>query len=455
MGQNLTGQLISATYEDLVQISGSVFTDGLGNDITSVDITASNAVSSSFALTASFALNAGTTVDTGSLMVTGSVSSNTLTFTKGDGSTFNLTVDTGSAVTVDTGSLMVIGSVSSNTLTFTKGDGSQFSLTVDTGSAVTTDTGSLLVTASISDATITFTKGDASTFDITVNNVQNASTASLAITADNATSASHAINADNAISASFATTASFALNAPFGTNATASFTGSTWTFNHNLNKDYVIIDCYDSNNEEIIPQTIDLTTVNQAVISFPVSVQGTAVASLGNGVTQGSFSPISEFSILQSDATSTYTQKLDITATGTYNIHVSQSGVYRVDAEGLASGTTANLNIYVYPDLMTTPGTQAAVLFTYLSGSGTAVGYRTILSASASTVVYNNGINFGSSTTNLTRQSNNSVRNWGSAATNPTIFTRAKDGTFYTSVSAQPIPSLVYFFIGSQGTPIP
>jgi hypothetical protein len=44
------------------------------------------------------------TADTGSLMVTGSVSLNTLTFTKGDGSTFNLIVDTGSAAIVNTGS---------------------------------------------------------------------------------------------------------------------------------------------------------------------------------------------------------------------------------------------------------------------------------------------------------------------------------------------------------------
>lgn len=38
----------------------------------------------------------GGSVDTGSLLTTGSVSGNVLTFTKGDGSTFDLTVDTGS-----------------------------------------------------------------------------------------------------------------------------------------------------------------------------------------------------------------------------------------------------------------------------------------------------------------------------------------------------------------------
>ena len=116
MGQNLTGQTIASTYEDLVQISGSsrnILTDGTGSDITNLAVTASQAVSASFAVTASYAANAPT-VNTSSLMVTGSVSSNTLTFTKGDGSTFNLTVDTGSAVTTPTGSLMVTGSATNN-----------------------------------------------------------------------------------------------------------------------------------------------------------------------------------------------------------------------------------------------------------------------------------------------------------------------------------------------------
>jgi hypothetical protein len=129
----------------------------------------STATSASFATTASFALNTGTTVSTASLLITGSVTNNVLMFTKGDGSTFNLTVDTGSAVTVNTGSLMVTGSANSNTLTFTKGDGSTFNLTVATGSAVTTPTSSLMVTGSVNSNTLTFTKGDGSTFNLTVN----------------------------------------------------------------------------------------------------------------------------------------------------------------------------------------------------------------------------------------------------------------------------------------------
>jgi hypothetical protein len=57
---------------------------------------ASVATSASYALTASFALNGGGTINTGSLLTTASVNLNTITFTKGDGSTFPITVDTGS-----------------------------------------------------------------------------------------------------------------------------------------------------------------------------------------------------------------------------------------------------------------------------------------------------------------------------------------------------------------------
>jgi len=118
------------------------------------------------------------------------------------GSAVTVTIDTGSAVTTSTGSLMVTGSVNSNVLTFTKGDGSTFNLTVNTGSASvgTTNTGSLLVTGSVSNATITFTKGDGSTFPLTVNNVNNAVSASFASTASyvlNAVSASFAPNIYN------------------------------------------------------------------------------------------------------------------------------------------------------------------------------------------------------------------------------------------------------------------
>jgi len=95
-----------------------------------------------------------------------------------------------------------------------------------------------IITASVNLDTITFTKGDGSTFPITV------------ITT--------------------------------GSNATASFTNqSTWTFNHNLSTQLVIIQAFNTNYEQIIPRNITLNGVNQATITFPNNQSGYAVATLG------------------------------------------------------------------------------------------------------------------------------------------------------------------------------
>ena len=168
MGRNLGPLNIKDSYEGLVQISGSQLTDGSGSLIPSLDVSASfattatsashalnadNAISSSYALTASFAENVVST-PTGSFMVTGSVTDATLTFTKGDASTFPLTVNN------------VANAVSAS-------------------HAVIADSALAAATAT---------------------------SASHAVSSDTSISASHAVNADSAISSSYATTASFAEN---------------------------------------------------------------------------------------------------------------------------------------------------------------------------------------------------------------------------------------------------
>lgn len=75
-------------------------------------------ISPTFISSSAAASGFGVSVNTGSLMVTGSVSSNTLTFTKGDGSTFNLTVNTGSSGTIPTlAQVTAQGSTTGNVLT--------------------------------------------------------------------------------------------------------------------------------------------------------------------------------------------------------------------------------------------------------------------------------------------------------------------------------------------------
>jgi hypothetical protein len=252
MGRNLSNLYISSSFQFLTQISGSELQTGLGDTITgSLLITASkadlattasyvasvvsasyaisssysnvstsssyalvstsssfatnansasyattaisssyanNATSASFAVTASFALNAGASVNTGSLLTTASAVANIITFTKGDGSTFPVTVATGSNVSssfASTSSLALLN----------------------------------VITASSTNATITYTKGDGTTFTNVINNVVNATSASFATSASQAVSASQA---QNAVSASFyggtVTSASYAATSSYATN---------------------------------------------------------------------------------------------------------------------------------------------------------------------------------------------------------------------------------------------
>ena len=95
--------------------------------------------SASYALTASFALNVGGTINTGSLVTTSSFNAYT------------------ASTNTFTGSALITASVSLNTITFTKGNGTTFPITVNTGSGGSSFpfsgsaqiTGSLGVTGSI------------------------------------------------------------------------------------------------------------------------------------------------------------------------------------------------------------------------------------------------------------------------------------------------------------------
>jgi len=59
---------------------------------------------------------------------------------------------------------------------------------------------------------------------------------------------------------------------------------STWTLNHNLNEKHPSIEVFDSNDEVIIPQKIEATSVNQVVVSFASPQTGTVTATVGGGL---------------------------------------------------------------------------------------------------------------------------------------------------------------------------
>ena len=148
-----------------------------------------------------------TSAITASSLVTASVNLNTITFTKGDASTFNIIVNTGSAVTTD------ITALNSFTASQETKDTTLASVTSSLNSATAslfTSASLALVTASAVGNTITFTKGDTSTFAVSVSSTP-IDTGSLVTTASfNSYTSSNDQKVNSLISAtgSYATTGS-------------------------------------------------------------------------------------------------------------------------------------------------------------------------------------------------------------------------------------------------------
>jgi hypothetical protein len=129
-------------------------------------------------------------------VATGSVNGNVLTFTKGDNTTFDLTVSS----TASSATSLITASISNNTLTFTKSDNSTFNLTIASSSyALNSTSASYASNADLLDGL------NSTSF------VLNSQTSSMTVL-----SASFAVNSSSslrAVSSSYAVTASYALNA--------------------------------------------------------------------------------------------------------------------------------------------------------------------------------------------------------------------------------------------------
>lgn len=182
------------TLENKTLVSGSsqITLQSTAGDLSGsrIDGAVQTSTSASYALTASHALNAASsTTDTGSLLTTASAAGTTITFTKGDGSTFDVEISqTGSVQSASFATSASHAEFSDNSRDSVS---SSFAITASYALNVDpTDTSSLLTTASAAQNVITFTKGDSSTFEITI------ATGS-AESASFATSASHAEFADN------------------------------------------------------------------------------------------------------------------------------------------------------------------------------------------------------------------------------------------------------------------
>jgi hypothetical protein len=150
-------------------------------------------------------------------------------------------------------------------------------------------------------------------------------------------------------SSSYALTASYAQNVGF--NTSESFTNqSTWTFNHNLSTPYVIIQTFDTDKNEMIPQTTNLLNNNTAIITFPTLESGYAVASVGGalgGVSTATSSYSLTASYVQNALTASFYNTSSLATTGSNVFSGSQNitGSVTVTGSLVVSGSGTFRNI--------------------------------------------------------------------------------------------------------------
>ena len=186
--------------------------------------------------------------------------------------------------------------------------------------------------------------------------------------------------ASQAVSSSYSATASFAifaLSASSAPGTTVNFTQATaaptWSFTHNLNTQYPIVQVYDATYSQIIPNAIVGTTTNTVEIRFDYSQSGYAVASNGGGlIVTGSMSQLS-----QSTAALTWSFAHNLNSKYV-NFEVYDSNNYVVIPANILAVDNNNANLY-----FATPSTGIAVAnFSGLNGAPNATSASYALTAS-------------------------------------------------------------------------
>ena len=187
-------------------------------------------------------------------------------------------------------------------------------------------------------------------------------------------------------------------------------------------------------------------------VSGSISINGNTVSTGSGG--GGSFNPITNLYGLINNREANVTQTLNVNAGGIFSLHVSASGLHKIDASTIGA-TSASVNIYWYPDLFTTSGSQAATYVTLNSGSGVGVVQRSIVSSSVGGY-YNSQLTIGTTNSNITRQASNIMfQVAAAAAANPSILTVMSDGTKVFGSSQNILSSTNNILLsGNQGTPI-
>ena len=109
-------------------------------------------------------------------------------------------------------------------------------------------------------------------------------------------------------------------------NYTASYASSTsWTVNHNLGTKTVLVQAYDSTDNQIVPKSIVLNNANTATVTFNSAESGYAIASVGGAL---NFATASVANIALSANTASYVNTLsqNVIITGSATIGLTSTG---------------------------------------------------------------------------------------------------------------------------------
>ena len=158
-----------------------------------------------------------------------------------------------------------------------------------------------------------------------------------------------------------------------GSNVTGSFVSATsYTFNHNLGVRTPIIQVFDTNYNQVIPQSIELISTSSVTITFPTQESGFAVASVG-GVTGNAVS--SSYSLFSTYAASaSYFVETD-------PIFTAKSGSYATTGSNrfIGSQTITGSLIVSSSNSITVIGPMTITGSLLVSGSTTQIGNNTLI----------------------------------------------------------------------------
>ena len=110
------------------------------------------------------------------------------------------------------------------------------------------------------------------------------------------------------------------------------FTGTTWVVSHNLDAPNPIVQAYDNDDYQIVPQSIRITDSDTVTITFPQSVTGYAVVAKGGHIVSGS---------VDADNISGFDAKVKTKL----NLDGVFSGSEQVTLQGDVTGTAASSSI--------------------------------------------------------------------------------------------------------------